>query len=69
VLVAPAGRFFDGLDIEARVYPAVDNGRILTAVPTGYANDRFLRRPRRGLVVGITDDGDRPRAFGLAPVS
>jgi transcriptional regulator with XRE-family HTH domain len=65
VLVAPAGRFFDGLDIEARVYPAVDDGRILTAVPAGYANDRFLRRPRRGLVVGITDDGDRPRAFGL----
>jgi hypothetical protein len=39
VLVAPAGRFFDGLDIEARVYPAVDDGRIVTAVPAGYAND------------------------------
>ncbi|MEJ3743118.1 XRE family transcriptional regulator [Actinomycetes bacterium KLBMP 9797] len=63
-LVAAAGQFFDGLALEARVYPAVDDGRILAAVPAGYANDYFLRRPRRGLVVGLPA-GPVPRAFGL----
>ncbi len=65
VLVAPAGRFFDGLSIQAGVYPAVDDGRVLTAVPVGYVNDQFLRRPRRGLVVGVADGRDGMAAFGL----
>jgi len=65
VLVAPAGRFFEGLAIEARVYPAVDDGRIVTAVPIGYVNDQFLRRPRRGIVVGVTDGRKPTQAFGI----
>ncbi len=65
VLVAPAGRFFDGQAIETRVFPAVDDGRILATVPMGIANSRFLRVSRRGLVVGVAGaDGD-VRGFGL----
>ncbi|MEH1130159.1 helix-turn-helix domain-containing protein [Micromonospora sp. CPCC 206061] len=64
-LAAPAGRFFDGLTIEARVYPAVDDGRILAAVPPGYIDDQFLRRAKRGLVVGVTDSISGVQAFGL----
>src|SRR5262249_368963 len=65
VLVAPAGRFFDGLAVEARGYPAVAHGRIVTAVPPGFVDDQFLRRSRRALVVGVTDDPSGWRAFGL----
>ncbi len=65
VLIAPAGRFFDGLAIDAQVYPAVDDGRIVTAVPAGFVDDQFLRRPRRALVVGVTDDQGGWRPFGL----
>lgn len=65
VLAAPAGRFFAGTTIEARVYPAVDDGRILAAVPHGYGKDQFLQRSRRGLVVGVTDDRAGKRLFGL----
>jgi DNA-binding XRE family transcriptional regulator len=62
---APAGQFFDGMTIDAQVHPAVDDGRVLAAVPPGYADDEFLRRPRRGLVIGLTADLDAGRAFGL----
>ncbi|HEX6356049.1 helix-turn-helix transcriptional regulator [Actinophytocola sp.] len=63
---APAGRFFAGTAIPARAYPASDDGRILAAVPTGFADDPFLRRPRRGLVVGVTQGDKRgPGLFGL----
>ncbi len=65
VLIAPAGRFFDGLAIDAQVYPAVDDGRIVTAVPAGFVDDQFLRRPRRALVVGVTDNQGGWRPFGL----
>jgi transcriptional regulator with XRE-family HTH domain len=63
---APAGRFFTGTEIAARAYPASDDGRILATVPTGFVDDPFLRRPRRGLVVGVTEgDGHGPGLFGL----
>lgn len=48
----PAGRYFDGTDIEARVYPAIFDGRVLVQPPTGQHSDSFLARSRRGLVVG-----------------
>ncbi len=64
-LSAPAGRFFDGLTIETQVHPAVDDGWILATVPAGYVNDDFLRRPRRGLVIGVTDQQDHRTAFGV----
>lgn len=64
-LMAPPGRFFDGQSIEARFYPAVDDGRVLTAVPASFVDSRFLRRARRGLVVGVTDADERARGFGL----
>jgi len=65
ILSAPAGRFFDGLTIETQAHPAIDDGRILAAVPAGYVNDDFLRRPRRGLVIGVTDRQDRRTVFGV----
>lgn len=48
---APAGRFFAGTAIAAKAYPAVDDGRLLATVPAGLAEDSFLRRPRRGLLI------------------
>lgn len=62
---APAGRFFAGTAIPARAFPASDDGRILAAVPTGFADDAFLRRPRRGLVIGVTPGESGPGLFGL----
>ncbi|CAM3758807.1 helix-turn-helix transcriptional regulator [Kibdelosporangium persicum] len=62
---APPGRFFTGTSIAARAYPASDDGRILTTVPTGFADDMFLRRPRRGLVIGVTKNEHGVGLFGL----
>ncbi len=62
---APSGRFFTGTAISARAYPAIDDGRILVAVPPGFADDPFLQRPRRGLVVGVTEDEHGVGIFGL----
>lgn len=65
MFLGPAGRFFAGSTIQARMYSAVDDGRVMTAVPPGFADDPFLRRPRRGLVIGTTGDADDGRLFGL----
>lgn len=46
---------FAGSTVAALAFPAVTDGRVLTAVPDGLARGRFLRRPQRGLVVGIAD--------------
>jgi hypothetical protein len=64
-LWAPQGRFFPGLDIQAQVHPAVDDGRVLAAVPVGYGEDPFLNQPGRGLVIGQTDNAGRAQMFGL----
>jgi len=64
-LAFPSGRFFAGTTIEARIYPTTDSGHLLAAVPNGHEDDHFLRRPRRGLVVGITEDRAGVRLFGL----
>ena len=61
-LWAPPGRFFPGLAIPAQVHPAVDDGRVLVAVPQGYRDDPFLHTPRRGLVIGQTDTAQQ---FGI----
>src|SRR5439155_14258819 len=61
----PAGRFFAGTAIPARAFPASDDGRILATVPTGFADDAFLRRPRRGLVIGVIENEHGVGLFGL----
>jgi hypothetical protein len=65
LLIAPPGRFFAGTSVDVRVFPAIDDGRILTAVPHGYASDPFLRRSRRGLVVAASAESDATRFFGM----
>lgn len=64
-MVAPAGRSFTGASIDAHAYPATDDGRILTAVPATYLEDHFVRRSRRGLLIGVVKRGDDPQLFGL----
>lgn len=56
VVQAPPGRFFAGTSIAARVFPATDNGRVLATMPAGFVESPFLRRPRRGLVIGVTEN-------------
>lgn len=65
VLLSAAGQFFDGESVDARVYPAVDDGRVLAAVPADFASNRFLTRARRGLVVGAVTDDEVVTGYGL----
>jgi len=65
VLLAPPGQFFAGTTVSVRVFPAVDDGRILALVPTGYAQDPFLHRPRRGLVIAAASTSEQVRLFGM----
>ena len=62
VVEAPAGRFFTGTEITVTAYPAVDDGRIVATLPASNGA-RSLRRPGRGLIVGINERGERPQAF------
>lgn len=62
---APPGRFFAGTSIAARAYSASDDGRILVTIPTGFADDLFLQRPQRGLVIGVTENEHEVGLFGL----
>lgn len=62
---APAGRFFAGSTILAKSYPCVDDGRITVAIPEGFAEDPFLMRPCRKLIIGTTSGADKPRHFGI----
>jgi transcriptional regulator with XRE-family HTH domain len=65
-LTAAQGRFFGGTSIAARLYPASDDGRIVTNVPADLANEPFLRRPGRTLVIGVVEnDYNATRYFGL----
>lgn len=65
VFAAPAGRFFLGAEIDARRFPAEVDERVLGIVPYGFVDDPFLRRPRRGLVVGVSEDQGEAGLFGL----
>lgn len=65
VVQAPPGRFFTGTTIDAKVYPARDDGRILASLPAGPPDDLVLHRPRRGLVVGITETEQGAGLYGL----
>ncbi|GAA3041137.1 helix-turn-helix domain-containing protein [Actinokineospora globicatena] len=62
---APAGRFFAGTTIPAVAFPASVDGRVLAAVPSGFAEDSFVRRPRRGLVIGVGPHDQAPALYGL----
>ncbi|WP_083936818.1 helix-turn-helix domain-containing protein [Longispora albida] len=64
-LIGPAGKMFTGSAVSALAFPASDGDRILAAVPEGLAGGRFLRRPQRGLVVGITTSEDGPKMYAL----
>lgn len=61
----PAGRFVAGSTIVGESYPARDDGRVVTSVPPSFPNSPLLRRPVRGMVVGVTDDSNGQRFFGL----
>jgi hypothetical protein len=65
VVQAPPGRFFAGTSIAAKVFPATDNGRVLATTPQGFGESPFLRRPRRGLVIGVTENEHGVNVFGL----
>lgn len=54
-LWTPAGRRLAGSAIPAQLHRAVLNEHVVTQVPVAYADDPFLSRPSRGLVVGQLD--------------
>lgn len=62
---APPGRFFAGTLIAAKAFPASDNGRVLATMPHGFAESQFVRRPRRGLVIGVTENEHGVGLFGM----
>ncbi|GAA2975592.1 helix-turn-helix domain-containing protein [Actinokineospora diospyrosa] len=62
---APAGRFFAGTTIPAVAFPVSVDARVLAAVPQGFADGPFVRRPRRGLVIGVGPDEQAPVLYGL----
>lgn len=65
-LRAAPGRFFSGTGISAGLYPAVDDGRIVTTVPAGVGGESVCRQPGRSLVIGaLDDDATAARFFGL----
>jgi hypothetical protein len=51
-LVTPPGRALSGLAIPAQLHPAVLGDQVMVRVPAGYADNPFMQRPGRGLVVG-----------------
>lgn len=62
---APPGRFFAGTSIAAKVFPASDNGRVLATLPRGFVESQFVRRPRRGLVIAVTENEHGVGLFGM----
>lgn len=60
----PAGRFFDGADIDVRVFPAIHDGRIVAQLPPEHHSESMLPRHRRGLVVGSVQEPEA-RLYGL----
>lgn len=65
-VMIPGGRYFSGSSIPVKMYSAVDDGRIVTAIPKGFVNDDFMRRARRGLIIGTTiDELGTPCSFGI----
>lgn len=65
VVQAPAGRFFAGTSIATKAFPASDNGRMLATTPQGFGESPFLRRPQRGLVIGVAENEHGVNVFGL----
>lgn len=55
-LWVPPGRSLPGLAIPAQLHHAVLNEHAVTYVPAAYAQDPFIQRPGRALVVGRTED-------------
>lgn len=57
-LVTPPGRALPGSAIPVQLHPAVLGDQVMARVPEGYAEDPFIRRPGRGLVVGQVSEPD-----------
>ncbi|MFF5291907.1 hypothetical protein [Paractinoplanes globisporus] len=57
-LLTPAGRFLSGLAIPVQLHPAVLSEQVMTRVPENYAEDPFIRRSSRALVVGQVGEPD-----------
>lgn len=55
-----AGRQFAGQSLDARVLPAVDDGRILVVVPEGVRAQPLLAQPGRGALIGVVEGTDAP---------
>jgi hypothetical protein len=64
-LTVSSGRFFGGSKIDAVACAAVDEGRILAAVPAGLVDDPFLWRATRGLLICVVDGPAGGRSYGL----
>ncbi|WP_309114736.1 helix-turn-helix transcriptional regulator [Saccharothrix sp.] len=61
----PPGRFVAGSTVVGESYPASDDGRVVVSVPPNFSDSPLLRRPVRGLVVGVTEGPSGRRLFGL----
>ncbi|ROT34276.1 XRE family transcriptional regulator [Micromonospora sp. HM5-17] len=59
-LDAPSGRYFPGVPVEVRVYPAVDDGRILATIPRADGGKEWQLPVQRRLIAGrvTTPEGD-----------
>lgn len=64
-MAAPAGRYFPGTSIPVTTLPIHNDGRVVAIVPSGFADDPFLQRPRRGLVVGLSTDMTESAAYAM----
>lgn len=52
ILTAPGGRYFPGVPVELKVYPAVDDGRILATIPRTVQRRPWRHSVQRCLVAG-----------------
>ncbi|MFC6091567.1 helix-turn-helix transcriptional regulator [Saccharothrix lopnurensis] len=65
VFTTPPGRFFMGATIDTRCFPVEVDERVVGIVPPNFLHDPFIRRPRRGLAIGVSRQNDRVVLFGL----
>jgi hypothetical protein len=57
-LVTPPGRALAGSAIPVQLHPAVLGDQVMARVPEGYAENPFIQRPGRALVVGQVSEPD-----------
>jgi transcriptional regulator with XRE-family HTH domain len=64
-LTAAPARFFNGSSVKVLVCTAVEEDRILATVPAVAADDPYLWRASRGLLVSLTPRSDGTAAYAL----